>query len=75
MINIVDYDIVPEHSLLNEEDTNSFFEIYNVNKKNMPKIHKTDPVARYYNAKKGNIMKITRISHTAGIYISYRVIM
>jgi len=75
MINIVDYDIVPEHSLLNEEDTNSFFEIYNVNKKNMPKIHKTDPVARYYNAKVGNIFKITRPSEASGIIHTYRIVI
>jgi len=75
MINIVDYDLVPEHQLLSNEDVQNFYELYNVKKSSMIKIYKSDPISKYYNAQVGDIFKIIRPSETSGIVNTYRLVI
>ena len=39
----------------------------------LPVISNTDPVARYYNLKRGDVVQIIRNSQSYGSHISYRV--
>jgi DNA-directed RNA polymerase subunit H (RpoH/RPB5) len=73
MVNIIDNILVPKHIVLTEEEVEQFKKEFGVKKKEMGKILSTDPMARYYGMKAGDIVKIERPSITSGISIYYRI--
>ncbi len=74
LFNITKHVLVPKHEVITDEKTISeLVERYNIKSKlQFPIILKTDPVARYFGVKPGNLVKITRDSPSAGEYIVYR---
>lgn len=74
-INIVDHELVPTHFVLLPEEAEIFLKEYNAMKKNMPLILTSDPVAKYYNMRHGNICKIIRPSVSAGESFYYRLVV
>jgi len=75
MINIVDCDVVPEHIVLTPEEKDKCMEDYQIKKKDMAHIYASDPVARYYNMKVGDVVKILRPSITSGYAVTYRIVV
>lgn len=77
MINLVDCTLVPKYEVLDKEtdDFKNFCEEYQCKKRNIPKLYSTDPMARYYNLKKGDIVRIIRPSETSGYSSSYRIVI
>lgn len=75
MINIVDHDIIPLHIPLNDEEKNKVLNDYGITLKNLPQMFVNDPIAKYYNLKVGDIVKILRPSITGGYAIVYRRIV
>lgn len=75
LINLVDNILVPRYEVLerNSENYKTFFEQYQSKKRQMPRVHVTDPLARYYNLKKGDIVRIIRPSETSAVSIGYRI--
>lgn len=72
MTNLIDYVYIPKHILLSDEEKNVFETKYFSTKRETPKIESTDPVARYYNMKVNDIVKIIRPSIMSGYTVSYR---
>jgi DNA-directed RNA polymerase I, II, and III subunit RPABC1 len=77
MINLVDNTLVPKYEVLDKEtdDFKNFCENFQCKKRNIPKLQSIDPMARYYNLKKGDIVRIIRPSETAGYSASYRIVI
>jgi DNA-directed RNA polymerase subunit H (RpoH/RPB5) len=62
MINIVDHTLVPQHIVLTKEQSDEVLQAYRAKKRDMMLIRTTDPVAKYYNMKPNEIVKIIRAS-------------
>jgi DNA-directed RNA polymerase I, II, and III subunit RPABC1 len=73
VVNITKHELVPKHILLNPEEKSELLKRYNIKQSQLPKIYVTDPVAKYHGLKRGDVVKIVRVSETAGKYITYRI--
>jgi DNA-directed RNA polymerase subunit H (RpoH/RPB5) len=71
--NITKHFLVPKHELVPETEVDAIIKQYSLRSKNQfPIILKTDAMAKYLNLKHGDLIKITRVSPTAGEYVEYR---
>ena len=75
LVNIIEHHLIPKHRLLSEEDKNKLLEEYDIKQKNLPRIYVSDIIARYYNAKIGDIMEIERYNPNSGKSIIYRSVV
>jgi len=74
--NISHHRLVPKHELMTDEaEITKVLDRYQVKKNQLPLILKSDPMARYLNAKVGNLIKVTRVSPTCGENIVYRSVV
>ena len=73
VVNITEHELVPKHILLSIEEKDALLKRYKIKESQLPKILMSDPVARYLGLKRGDVVKIVRVSETAGRYITYRI--
>ena len=74
IFNITHHVYVPKHIILSKEEEKEVLEKYNTTKGKLPKIPKTDPIAKYYGMKSDQICKIIRKSPEVGEYVYYRLV-
>jgi DNA-directed RNA polymerase subunit H (RpoH/RPB5) len=73
MYNPLRHVLVPKHEKLSEEEAKAVLAMYKIRShKNMPLISKDDVVARWLGLRSGDIVKITRINETSGVYYYFR---
>ncbi len=73
--NITKHQDVPRHILLTADEIASILEKHDIRLDQYPRINSaTDPVARYYGARVGQMFKIIRRSESSGEAITYRVV-
>jgi len=72
---ITEHELVPKHEIISKEEENNIFKKYNITPDQLPKILAEDPVSLSIGAKPGQIVKITRKSHTATEAIVYRLVV
>lgn len=79
-INVLKHGLVPEHNLVPKEDEEEILERLDVNRENLPKIHKSDPALKelekvHGDIGVGRITEIKRKSRTAEIAKAYRLVV
>ena len=73
-IDIQEHMLVPKHEIMTEDEIADEFSDVEYDFKDLPKIKVNDPVAKSIGAEPGNILRITRESQTAGVFVTYRIV-
>lgn len=74
IINIMKHDIMPAFRQLNSTEIEQITAKYSCSVSKFPKLFTTDPAAKYYNMKPGDVYEIIRNSGSTGEYYSYRLV-
>jgi DNA-directed RNA polymerase subunit H (RpoH/RPB5) len=75
MADTIDYDYQPEFEHLTKKEKEDVIKSYNVKDTQIPKMYSSDPVAKYFNLKNNDVIRITRPSEVSGKEIGYRIIV
>ena len=67
--------LVPEHKKLNDKEKAALLEKYYISPNNLPRILSKDKAISDLKVTKGDIIKVTRQSATAGVTKFYRVVI
>jgi DNA-directed RNA polymerase subunit H len=74
MVDVSQHELVPEHTLIDEEEVESMLTEYDVKRAELPKIKRKDP-ALPDDAEVGDVVKIVRDSRTTDKAVSYRLVI
>jgi DNA-directed RNA polymerase subunit H len=74
-VKVTDHVLVPKHEILSEEDKKLILTQFNATESQFPYMFSIDPVVREIGAKPGDMVKITRVSDTAGEITYYRYVV
>jgi DNA-directed RNA polymerase subunit H len=72
---ILKHKLVPDHTILSKTEIKKVLKELDIHKEQLPKIKADDPAVKAIEAKPGDILKITRKSHTAGKFVTYRLVL
>lgn len=72
---ITQHELVPKHEIMKKPELEGMLKKYGLKAENLPKILDTDPAAKAIGAKRGQVLKITRKSLTAGESVYYRAVI
>lgn len=78
--NVLEHQLVPEHRLVAEEETDRVLKALKITRDQLPKIRKSDPVIQILEKiegpiEEGRIIRVTRVSTTAGVSEAYRLVI
>jgi DNA-directed RNA polymerase subunit H len=74
MVDVSEHDLVPEHTVLDEEEADTVLEEYGVKRTSLPKIERRDP-ALPDDAEPGDVIRIERDSRTTDVATVYRLVI
>lgn len=71
---IIQHVLVPEHTVLSDEEAKKVLEKFNISPAQLPAIKASDPIAKVLNAEAGKIIKVERKTQTENI-VYYRIVV
>ncbi|MCU0632066.1 MAG: DNA-directed RNA polymerase subunit H [Methanolinea sp.] len=74
-LNVLEHTMVPDHQIMSEEEVQELYSLYTISSEQLPKIYHDDPAVKVIGAKVGDVIRIVRISHTAGRAESFRLVI
>ncbi|EMA41654.1 DNA-directed RNA polymerase subunit H [Halobiforma nitratireducens] len=74
MVDVSQHELVPEHTVLEEETLEEVLTEYDIDRTDLPKIKRNDP-ALPDDAAVGNVIKIVRDSRTTDQAVVYRLVV
>jgi len=74
MVDVSQHELVPEHTVLDEDDLEEVLDDYEIDRTELPKIKRKDP-ALPDDAEVGDVVKIVRDSRTTDEAIVYRLVI
>lgn len=74
-INILEHELVPKHEVIPPDEAIKILRRLGIEPWQLPWISADDPVVKLIGAKPGDIVRITRKSPTAGLFVTYRYVV
>ena len=74
-LNVLDHVMVPDHTIMSEEEVSALLSRYNISTVQLPKIFHDDPAVKAIGANADDVIRIVRASHTAGRAEAYRLVV
>jgi DNA-directed RNA polymerase subunit H len=74
MVDVSQHELVPEHTLLDEEEVAAVLDEYDIDRTDLPKIKRLDP-GTPDGAEAGDVVKIVRDSRTTDRAVVYRLVI
>jgi DNA-directed RNA polymerase subunit H len=74
MVDVSQHELVPDHTVLEDDVLEDVLEEYNIKKTDLPKIKRADP-ALPDDASIGDVVKIERNSRTTDVAVVYRLVV
>jgi DNA-directed RNA polymerase subunit H len=74
MVDVSEHDLVPDHTVLDEDEADAVLEEYGIKRTSLPKIRRRDP-ALPEEAKPGDVIQIDRDSRTTDVATVYRLVI
>jgi len=74
MVDVSQHELVPDHSIVDEDTLDGVLEEYNIKKTDLPKLKRTDPAAPD-DAEVGDVVKVVRDSRTTDQAVVYRLVV
>jgi DNA-directed RNA polymerase subunit H len=74
MVDVSEHTLVPEHTVMDEEDLEGVLAEYDIKRTDLPKITRSDP-ALPEDAEIGDVVRIVRDSRTTDQAIVYRLVV
>jgi len=74
MVDVSQHTLVPEHTVMDEDDLDGVLEEYDIKRTDLPKITRSDP-ALPEDAEIGDVIRIVRDSRTTDQAVVYRLVV
>jgi len=74
-VKVTDHVLVPKHEILTEAQKKEILTSFNATEEQFPFLFNSDPVVREIGAKPGDMVRISRVSDTAGETTYYRFVV